>query len=75
MKLTGLKTVNQLQNIEKQKPIFNLKSMKPLSNAEEKLILDQFPTQKSNQLELYLSTGRSKTEKPDSIGRNLDFRI
>lgn len=46
-----------------------------LSKAEQRMIADQFPKGSNKKLELYLSSGSSRTENPDARGNNLDFRV
>ncbi len=66
----------KLANITLEKPqplttakAFGLNGMKPLSKAEESMILEKFPAASNSRLELYLSSGRTRTEQPDAKGR------
>ena len=46
-----------------------------LDEAEQTMINKAFPQSKSQALSVYLSDGRSHTERPDARGNHIDFRI
>jgi hypothetical protein len=54
---------------------FGLNGLKPLNRDEESMIKTEFPIGKNKKLELYLASGKVKTEVPGSKGQNLDFTV
>lgn len=74
MKLANI-SLEKPQPAAAMKPAFGLNTMKPLSKAEESMIQEKFPAGVNNRLELYLSSGRTRTEQPDGKGRHFDFTI
>jgi hypothetical protein len=46
-----------------------------LSQAEQRMISDQFPKGSNKKLELYMASGSSRMENPDARGNNLDYRV
>lgn len=70
------KIANQFQSQPtSSKPVFNLKALKPLSNEEASMIEKNFPAGANPKLELYFSSGQSRTEIPGGKGQNFDFRV
>lgn len=74
MKLQNI-TLNPNATSEVKKPLFGLNGMKSLSKAEDEMITKTFPKEQSLRLDLYLSSGTSKTEIPNAKGQKLDFRV
>lgn len=63
------------QALQSSARTFGLNGLKPLSKAEEQLIQEKFPVGTNSRLELYLASGRGRTELPGAKGQNLDFTV
>lgn len=77
-KIQALQNVTNTQSTASAKRIeqlMELSQMEKLSDAERSMISDSFPTGQNKKLELYMSSGNTATENPDSRGNNFDFRI
>jgi len=49
--------------------------MNNLTQDEAKMIHKAFPKSSGTKLDLYMSTGQTKTEQPNAKGGNIDFKI
>ncbi len=76
MELARVNELTNLMSAQKSKPTGMAGSVgKSLTDAEQNMIDDQFPTGSNKKLELYMNSGDTRTEQPASKGGNLDFRI
>lgn len=58
-----------------QSKVFGLNGLKPLSGAEESMILEKFPSGGNSKLELYLANGAGRTEQPNAKGQLFDRTV
>ena len=75
MKLEQLQGIKQINKLTKLTGTIQSKNLKPLSSEEQSMIEDKFPTGRAAKLDLYISSGQSRTEIPGSKGLNFDFKI
>lgn len=78
MNLGKIQAFSNVTKLSESTSIRNLSSIAEksgLTDAELRMITNTFPSGQNNKLELYLSSGITRMENPDAMGKNLDFRI
>lgn len=75
MKLEQLQNITSVTKLSKLAKSLQSQNLKPLTSEEQTMIEDKFPARNAGKLDLYASSGSSRTEIPGSKGLNFDFKI
>lgn len=78
MKLHSLQQLIDYQSVQQPRSVGatgEVRSMQPLSKAEEHMIQEKFPPASSKPFQTYLKSGLSKVENQISKGTQIDFRV